>query len=163
MRLINLIVVHCSATPEGRDVTAHDIDAMHKARGFHFGPPNTAGLSHIGYHWFIRLNGAVEAGRPEDIIGAHVEGHNATSIGICYAGGLAADAVTPKDTRTVAQKLALATLLRGLREHWPHARICGHRDLSPDLNHDGKVEPYEWMKACPSFDVAGWLVEAGLA
>lgn len=163
MRTINLIVVHCSATPEGRDVTARDIDAMHKVRGFHFAPPNTAGLAHIGYHWFIRLNGEVEAGRPEATIGAHAEGFNATSIGICYAGGLAADAKTPKDTRTAAQLVAMRRLIAGLRDHFPHVRIVGHRDLSVDLNGDGVVEPQEWMKACPSFDVAAWLKQAGLA
>lgn len=142
MRQINLIVVHCSATPEGRDVTAADINKMHIARGF----------KKIGYHYVIRLDGTVETGRKENEVGAHAKGYNANSIGVCYVGGLASDGKTPKDTRTAAQKSALKKLLHTLKQRYPNARIVGHRDLSPDLNHDGKIEPNEWVKACPCFD-----------
>lgn len=130
MRSIDLIVVHCSATPEGRDVTAKDIDAMHKARGF----------AKIGYHYFTKLDGTVEKGREESEIGAHAEGNNSRSIGVCYAGGVAKDGKTPKDTRTPAQKAALLKLLTALKAKYSKARILGHRDLP-------KV-----AKACPSFD-----------
>jgi len=146
-RAIDLIVIHCAATPEGRNVSLADITAMHKARGF-----NT-----VGYHYVILLDGTVEKGRPEATVGAHVQGHNSRSIGVCYIGGVAKDAKTPKDTRTDAQKASLALLIADLRRRYPKARVCGHRDLSPDLNKDGKIEPREWMKACPSFDVASWL------
>lgn len=152
MRRIDLIVVHCSATPEGRVVTAADINRMHKQRGF----------ARIGYHFFVRLDGTVEVGRPVEQIGAHVAGTNARSIGICYAGGLTADARTPKDTRTPAQREALEKLLRELVCRFGPVRICGHRDLSPDLDRDGVVERHEWMKACPCFDVAAWLKEIEL-
>lgn len=142
MRQINLIVVHCSATPEGRDVTAADINKMHIARGF----------KKIGYHYVVRLDGTVEKGRNENEIGAHVKGYNANSIGVCYVGGVASDSKTPKDTRTPAQKSALKKLLHTLKQRYPNARIVGHRDLSHDLNHDGKIEPSEWVKACPCFN-----------
>lgn len=142
MRKINLIVVHCSATPEGRDVTAADINKMHIARGF----------KKIGYHYVIRLDGTVETGRKENEIGAHAKGYNANSIGVCYVGGLASDGKTPKDTRTPAQKSALKKLLHTLKQRYPDARIVGHRDLSPDTNHNGKVDKWEWIKACPCFD-----------
>lgn len=142
MRQINLIVVHCSATPEGRDVTAADINKMHIARGF----------KKIGYHYVVRLDGTVETGRKENEIGAHAKGYNANSIGVCYVGGLASDGKTPKDTRTPAQKSALKKLLHTLKQRYPDARIVGHRDLSPDTNHNGKVDKWEWIKACPSFD-----------
>lgn len=142
MRQINLIIVHCSATPEGRDVTAADINKMHIARGF----------KKIGYHYVVRLDGTVEKGRNENEIGAHVKGYNANSIGVCYAGGLASDGKTPKDTRTPAQKSALKKLLHTLKQRYPNARIVGHRDLSPDTNHNGKVDRWEWIKYCPCFD-----------
>lgn len=142
MRQINLIVVHCSATPEGRDVTAADINKMHIARGF----------KKIGYHYVVRLDGTVEKGRNENEIGAHVKGYNANSIGVCYVGGLASDGKTPKDTRTPAQKSALKKLLHTLKHRYPNARIVGHRDLSPDTNHNGKVDSWEWIKYCPCFD-----------
>lgn len=142
MRQINLIVVHCSATPEGRDVTAADINKMHIARGF----------KKIGYHYVIRLDGTVETGRKENEVGAHAKGYNANSIGVCYVGGLASDGKTPKDTRTAAQKSALKKLLHTLKQRYPDARIVGHRDLSPDTNHNGKVDKWEWIKACPCFD-----------
>lgn len=145
MREINLIAVHCSATPRGRDIGRSEITAMHLARGF-----NT-----IGYHFVIRLDGTREIGRPLGQAGAHVAGHNANSIGICLVGGLDAKG-KPEDTFTLAQYAELVKLVRELRTKFPHARICGHRDLSPDKDRDGKVEKHEWLKDCPCFDVRAW-------
>lgn len=142
MRKINLIVVHCSATPEGKDFTVEDIDRWHRARGF----------KEIGYHYVVYRDGTVHSGRAENEIGAHVSGYNANSIGVCYIGGLTADGKKAKDTRTAAQKRGLLNLLIQLRKKYPDARIVGHRDLSPDRNHDGKITPNEWIKECPSFD-----------
>lgn len=142
MRKINLIVVHCTATPEGKDVTVADIDRMHKARGW----------KGIGYHFVVYRDGSVHVGRPVAEVGAHVYGHNANSIGVVYVGGLTADGKKSKDTRTPEQKRALVGLLKKLRQQFPGSRICGHRDLSPDLNHDGIIEPSEWVKNCPCFD-----------
>jgi N-acetylmuramoyl-L-alanine amidase len=151
MRKVRSIVIHCSATPEGRVVTAKDIDAMHRQRGF----------SGIGYHRFIRLDGTVERGRPDEVPGAHVQGHNFDSIGICYAGGLGKDGKA-KDTRTQAQKAALVNVVKEYRAKYPGAKVCGHRDLSPDTNKNGKVDRWEWLKDCPAFDVSAWLAEAKL-
>ena len=142
MRKINLIVVHCSATPEGKDFTVNDIDRWHRARGF----------KKIGYHYVVYRDGTVHPGRAENEVGAHVSGYNNNSIGVCYIGGLTADGKKAKDTRTTAQKRGLLNLLIKLRKKYPDAKIVGHRDLSPDLNHDGKIEPNEWVKECPSFD-----------
>lgn len=143
MRDINLIVIHCSATKEGQHVTIEDIAKWHRARGF----------KRIGYHYVITIDGTVEYGRGLHEVGAHAQGHNANSIGICYVGGLDAKG-KPKDTRTDEQKKALRDLIQGLLCRWPKARVCGHRDLSPDKNGNGVVEPHEWLKACPCFDVA---------
>ena len=128
MRSINEIIVHCSATPEGRDFTVADITRWHKARGFRT----------IGYHYVIYRDGSVHTGRPLEQAGAHCLKHNAHSIGVCYIGGVATDGRTPKDTRTPEQKDALVKLLKDLHVRFPHATIHGHRDFA--------------AKACPSFD-----------
>lgn len=151
MRPIDLIVVHCSATPRGLDIGVREIDAMHKARGF----------NSIGYHFVIRVNGRREGGRALTSPGAHVSGHNKSSIGICLVGGLD-DNRKPANTFTPQQFTELAKLLRELKARWPAARICGHRDLSPDRDGDGKVERHEWVKECPCFDVSEWLSAAGV-
>jgi N-acetylmuramoyl-L-alanine amidase len=130
MRTINKIIIHCSATAEGRPFTVNDIDRWHRQRGFRC----------IGYHFVIYLDGSVHQGRPIAEIGAHCLGQNANSIGICYIGGCAADGKTPKDTRTQAQKSALIQLITELRQQFPNATIHGHRDFA--------------NKACPSFDVS---------
>jgi N-acetylmuramoyl-L-alanine amidase len=130
MRTINKIIIHCSATPEGRKVTVADIDRWHRQRSFRC----------IGYHYVIYLDGSIHEGRPLSEIGAHCLGKNVTSIGICYVGGLAADAKTPKDTRTEAQKAALVKLITELRQQFPGATVHGHCEFA--------------NKACPCFDVA---------
>jgi len=129
MRKITEIIIHCSATAEGKDFSVKDIDRWHRQRGW-------AGC---GYHYVVRLDGTVETGRSEQTVGAHCYGHNKNSIGVCYIGGLATDGKTPKDTRTTAQKAALYALLKKLKTKYPKARIYGHRDFNP-------------QKACPSFD-----------
>lgn len=141
MREIKYIVLHCSATKEGKNIGAQDIDRWHRQRGFR----------KIGYHFVILLDGSICRGRDITEIGAHVAGSNAQSIGICYVGGLDA-AGKPKDTRTEQQKAAMFYLLQRLREQFPQAQILGHRDFSPDRNGDGIIEPQEWIKACPCFD-----------
>lgn len=140
----NLIVVHCSATTASMNWGRADIDRSHRARGFVM----------IGYHFVIRRDGKIETGRELDKVGAHVEGHNANSIGICMVGGLAAVGGRGENNFTPAQFVALAALLKELRGRYPQTRICGHRDLSKDRNGDGKITPNEWSKECPSFDVA---------
>lgn len=128
MRRITEIIVHCSATAEGKDFTVKDIDRWHRAKGW-------AGC---GYHYVVKLDGTVETGRSLDKVGAHCYGHNKNSIGVCYIGGVATDGKSPKDTRTTKQKAALLTLLKKLKSQYPNADIRGHRDFA--------------AKACPSFD-----------
>jgi len=132
MRNITHLVVHCSATPEGRDIDISTIRGWHKANGW----------TDVGYHYVVKLDGSVQKGRVEAQIGSHVAGHNATTIGICYIGGCD-KAMKPKDTRTEAQKIALRELLTELKKRYPKAKIQGHRDF-PSV-----------AKACPSFDAKG--------
>lgn len=143
-----LIVIHCSATKPSQDIGRAELDAMHRARGFRC----------IGYHFVIRRNGELETGRGIDEIGAHVEGFNSTSVGVCMVGGLddigremKADQIAPFSE---AQWTTVHALVRRLRHRYPGARVVGHRDLSPDLNHDGRIQSREWLKSCPGFDVA---------
>lgn len=128
-RRIDKIIIHCSATPEGRDFTVAQIRQWHLARNF----------SDIGYHYVIYRDGTVHTGRSEDKIGAHTTGYNSHSIGICYIGGNATDGKTPKDTRTTAQRKALVRLVARLRKKYPGASIHGHNEFA--------------NKACPSFIV----------
>ena len=97
MRKIKEVILHCTATPEGKNFKAADIDRWHKAKGW----------KGIGYNAVIDIDGTVEQGRPVEQIPAHCTGHNANSIGIVYVGGLAKDGKTPKDTRTQAQRDSL--------------------------------------------------------
>ena len=133
-RKITRIVVHSTATPEGKDYTVSDIRKMHKARGY----------SDIGYHYVIYRDGTLHEGRNVNISGAHARGFNATSIGIVYVGGTSATEkdkngnLKAKDTRTAEQKATLLRLLKDLRKMYPQAQIVGHRDLN--------------ATACPSFD-----------
>ena len=93
-----------------------------------------------------------KATRPIEKIGAHVRGFNLNSLGICYEGGLDCQGKA-KDTRTEAQKQSLKALVGKLLKDYPGSRVCGHRDLSPDLNGNGEIEPEEWIKECPCFEV----------
>lgn len=147
MKPVSLLVVHCSATPAARDIGVAQLRAMHLARGFR----------DVGYHYIIRRDGRVEKGRPDNVMGAHVEGHNDGSLGICLIGGVKPDGRTAEQNFTPDQYTSLERLLRDLKGRYPSARVCGHRDLSPDRNRDGRVTPDEWLKQCPTFDVAAWL------
>lgn len=146
MRPISLIVVHCTASPNGRWTTTADIDAWHKVRGFRREPPArlqfNPELFSIGYHYVIYTNGAIATGRSHAEVGAHAAGHNANSLGIALVG---------TDRFSVAQWQSLRELINALTQQqgltpprYPNARIVGHRDL-PNVH-----------KACPGFDVAAW-------
>ena len=134
MRVINKIIIHCAATPEGKDYTVEQI------RQWHTTPkPKGNGWKDIGDHFVIYRDGSVHPGRPIEQIGAHTSGYNANSIGICYIGGCAKDGKTPKDTRTPEQKAALVKLVAELRRRFPNASVHGHNEFA--------------NKACPSFNV----------
>lgn len=134
MRKINKIIIHCSATPEGKDYTVAQI------RQWHTTPkPKGNDWRDIGYHFVIYRDGTVHKGRPIEQIGAHCSGYNANSIGICYIGGCATDGKTPKDTRTEAQRAALIQLVSELKASYPSATVHGHNEFA--------------AKACPSFNV----------
>ena len=129
MRVITLIIIHCSAVRPDQTSSVAQIDSWHRQRGFHLG---------VGYHYVIRRDGTIEPGRPEWMIGAHCVNHNAHSIGVCYEGGLDIRG-QPADTRTAEQKVAMRQLLEDLHRRYPRALIVGHRDLNP-------------LKDCPGYE-----------
>lgn len=181
MSIKNLIIIHCSATPNGRALggvvrgtyvpSVEVIDGWHRERGFRrdlasarrFNPR----LLSVGYQFVIDVSGSVQSGRAVEERGAHTIGYNTAGIGVCMVG---------TDAFTLEQWLALNLCLRGDAGGGlaritgipmkPPTRgpsgalgygVCGHRDCSPDLNGDGKIERSEWTKTCPGFDVAAWL------
>ena len=146
---IDSIMIHCSATKEGCDFHASDIDRWHKKQGW----------AMIGYNYVIDLDGKIENGRPLTLDGAHCndrgfskKSYNKHSIGICYIGGLDKNS-KPKDTRTDAQKKSMHELVDKLKQQYKIIDVLGHRDASVDKNHDGKITSNEYSKACPCFDV----------
>lgn len=130
MRKIDKIIIHCTATPEGRHHDVEDIRRWHV---------NGRGWSDIGYHFLVHIDGKIEVGRDISKIGAHTLGENRGSIGICYVGGMSKDMKKAKDTRTKEQKDALVKLIKQLIYTYnKDMQIFGHRDFA--------------NKACPSFD-----------
>lgn len=128
MRTIDKIILHCTATPEGRKTTLEEVTLWHRKRKF----------TTIGYHYLIHLNGEVSRGRPEEQMGAHCKGYNRNSIGIAYVGGVDSN-FKPKDTRTHEQKHALRMLVESLQDKYPGATLHGHYEFA--------------SKACPSFKI----------
>ena len=142
-RALTLIVIHCTATRMDVDFTEQALLRSHLARG----------MKMTDYHFYIRKDGYIHSTRPLVMAGAHAKGYNAESIGIAYEGGLNVQGI-PADTRTQRQKFSMRALIRVLKMDFAISRVCGHRDLSPDRDGDGVVEPHEWTKQCPCFDVA---------
>jgi N-acetyl-anhydromuramyl-L-alanine amidase AmpD len=136
MRPINLIVIHCAATPPDADIGREEIHQWHLARGW----------SGIGYHFVIRRNGDIEIGRDMERVGAHAQGHNSDSLGLCMVGGIDTYG-NPEDNFTDAQYEALLSLVLALQIRHPQAKVLGHRDL-PGV-----------QKACPSIDAIAWWAQ----
>lgn len=130
---VKYIVVHCAATPPSMDIGAKEIDRWHRQRGFRC----------IGYHYVIRRDGNVETGRDLDEVGAHVEGYNSVSYGVCMVGGVTESGV-PDNNFTSPQFTSLVKIIEQLLVRAPKAEVLGHRDI-PGVR-----------KACPSFDVKPW-------
>lgn len=165
-RAINALVIHCAASLNGVSLArighpgktaAQVIDGWHRERGFERSPKFrlhcNGHLAHIGYHYVIDVDGGRESGRDIDERGAHARGHNYDTVGICLVG-------TDKFTR--AQWATLRQTVTELLSLYPAARVCGHRDLSPDVDGNGKVERHEWLKTCPGFEANDWWLTKGM-
>ena len=141
MKKKELIIMHCSATKPSTNYTVDRLGRDHAARGF--APP-------YGYHFYYTKDGVEHVGRTTDREGAHAKGFN-HNIGICYEGGLNENG-EQEDTRTPAQKAAIAKRILLLREEFGPLPVVGHRDLSPDINKDGIIQEYERLKGCPCYE-----------
>lgn len=140
MRTIKRIFVHCTASSVNASVQAILAEFTRK------------GWRYPGYHWLIDKEGEKTQILHEDYVSNGVKGYNSNSINIAWIGGIDKQHPNGIDNRTEAQKKALRELLIELHKRYPNARIMGHRDISPDKNGNGKVDPWERIKACPCFD-----------
>lgn len=145
-------VIHVTATPPGWDQGVAGIRAIHKAMGW----------SDIGYNEIINPNGAAAIGRGKNAVGAHVAGFNSIAYGLSLVGGIDRTGRPDFATISAAQLATLERRMRELTKEFPQIRWCGHRDLSPDKNGNGVVEPHEYLKACPTFDVIPWAAARDL-
>ena len=122
-RVIDLLVLHCTDTRPNQSYTIEQLCADHERRGFGDYP---------GYHLYVRRDGTLYYTRPVAMMGCHVRGYNARSIGICYEGGHSASPeYRHEDNRTAEQLVVLDEVLRALHEAYPEARIVGHSELNP--------------------------------
>lgn len=152
MAKLKYLVIHCTATPAGREVSSDDIRLWHTSP-----PPAGRGWKQVGYTDMIHLDGSIERlvdnnedgnVEPWEITNG-VKGYNSVSRHIVYVGGCDAR-MNPKDTRTDEQLKAMTDYVKNFHCRFPDVRIVGHRDF-PDV-----------AKACPSFDVAEWLESIGI-
>lgn len=151
MGRLKYLVIHCTATPEGREVSAADI------RHWHTSPVSAGGRGwkQVGYTDLVHLDGTVErlVDNNEDAwvdnweITNGATGYNSVSRHVVYAGGCDRS-MKPKDTRTAAQRTALERYVKDFHRRFPDVRIVGHNELA--------------AKACPSFDVQAWLESIGI-
>ncbi len=131
----DFIIIHCAATGPSHDVDIKDIDRWHRAQGWRM----------VGYHFFIKRDGTLQTGRPLMDGGAHAQGYNERSVGVCMAGGVAEDGSTPENNFTPEQWNSLHNIVTELQQQFPQAKVIGHRDVA--------------KKNCPCFDVSGWRSE----
>lgn len=149
---LKYLVLHCTATPEGREVSAAEIRHWHLSSVTAGG----RGWKQVGYTDMIHLDGTVErlVDNNEDAnvdpweITNGAKGYNSVSRHVVYTGGVAKDGKTPKDTRTAAQKTAMADYVKDFHRRFPDVKIIGHNEVA--------------AKACPSFDVQRWLKTIGI-
>lgn len=139
MRYIKYIIVHCSASSQEWNATDLLVEFRRK------------GWKNPGYHYAIEADGTIQPLLDEYRISNGVKGHNRNSINVAYIGGIDSKG-NPIDNRTEAQKESLLKLLKELKQHYPSAIICGHRDFSKDINKNGIIDPWERIKECPCFD-----------
>ena len=139
MRTIKYIAIHCTASSQR--VTVAELKEEFKRKGW----------LNPGYHYVVSPDGTITQLLSEELVSNGVRGYNSVLINVAYIGGIDIHG-KPVDNRTPAQKEALVKLLTELHKKYPSAIIQGHRDFSPDLNGNGRIEPSEYIKACPCFD-----------
>lgn len=140
MRRITRIFVHCTASHQSTTTEKSLRDEFKKK-----------GWKRPGYHYVVKTDGNIILMLDEELVANGVKGYNAHAIHVAWIGGIDATHTDGIDNRTEAQRAALFDLLTKLKLRYPDALIMGHRDISPDLNHNGTVDPWEYIKQCPCF------------
>ncbi len=151
MSKIKFLILHCTATPEGREVTKEDIIKWHTSP-----VPQGRGWSKCGYSDMFTLKGSLVNITPydedDDIEGFEITngatGTNSFSRHVVYAGGMDKKNKNPKDTRTPQQLLAMENYVKQVVNAYPTILVAGHNQFAP--------------KACPSFDTVVWLKSIGI-
>ena len=141
MRKITRIFIHCTAGSQKQ--TVGDLKAEFKRKGW----------KNPGYHYVVDANGLVWRLLEDEKVANGVYGYNKNSIHIAYMGGIDTKGKAV-DNRTPEQREALRLMVEELKQKYPEAKVLGHRDISPDKNGNGIVDPWERIKECPCFDVA---------
>ena len=141
MRKITRIFIHCTAGSQKQ--TVGDLKEEFKRKGW----------KNPGYHYVVDVNGHIWILLKEAEIANGVHGYNQNSIHIAYIGGIDAKGKAV-DNRTPEQRETLRMIVEAMKAKYPEAVVLGHRDISPDKNGNGIVDPWERIKECPSFDVA---------
>ena len=144
MRTINRIVIHYTGAAASQSVPSV-LAYWKQAHPTWKGTP--------GYHVIISADGTATRLQPDEKMTYGAAGYNSRSLHVCFIGN---------KVFTPAQEATLEKRVRYWKDLYPAAHICGHRDLSPDRNGDGRISPDEWVKACPGFTVADWLKKIGL-
>lgn len=150
MRTIKYGVAHCTSGPQNQSVQ-EILNYWEKHNKW----------SKPGYHFIIEASGKISQLVPINVASNGVAGYNSHAIHFCYTGGISAKGEAI-DNRTEAQKVSQILIIKRLKELFPNIVILGHRDFSTDTNGNGIIEKWEWIKACPSFDVREWLSAVGL-
>lgn len=140
MRRIKYLVVHCTASPQTQKVS----DILHYWK-------NALGWKSPGYHVLVEADGTAHELKNIATPTNGVRGFNANSIHISYIGGINKEGKAV-DNRTPQQKEVMLSYLKSWKKQFPEAKILGHRDFSPDKNGNGRIDPWERIKECPSFE-----------
>lgn len=143
---LKYLIIHCTDTPAGREVTFEDI------KQWHLSPKSKGGRGwrQIGYSDMFHLDGSIEnliANNGDGVVDSWeitngAKGYNAVSRHVVYVGGKGGD------TRTGAQKKSMEFFINLMLENHPDVIIIGHNAVSG--------------KACPNFNVQEWLKEIGV-
>lgn len=146
MRTISEIIIHCTATKPDWMAGKPTTDRVAEVRRWHM---EERGWKDIGYHYLIDRDGAVATGRQIKQTGAHVQGHNTGTVGVCLIGGFGGSADDKfADNFTTEQDKALRALIVNLKSRFAINTVTGHNEYA--------------AKACPSFRVAQWLTPANV-
>ena len=121
------------------------------------------GWSGIGYHYYVRKDGSIYRGRPEEMVGGHTSGYNYCSIGVCAEGNFETESMSD------AQREAIRALVLDIRTRYPDTQTIRHKDVAATAC-PGKNYPFDYIAAAdpdpedtPVEPTLDWETEKALA